>query len=315
LLISGFTFVSASGGIVNSSLNPITWSVGPLAPGAYTTVLLTAQINPSVAPGTVLYDQMSASYTASTGSFTAESNIAQVTVGSPPRFGVTIVPLTTAAAGECNDTIAYRYSLTNTGNRKDGVALKMSSSLGFPWYLYRDANNNGRWDAADPVLAGGTGSSGAVIDSVAAGDSVRIFAVAILPKDPVDQDKDLLRITAASASNGTSDSAMVVTTINAPNVGTPQLSIVDTTGSELTYSIGYSNTGHAAVESFTVVGVAPEFTDYVSNSVMVDGIAAFDEEGSVHVTTDALQRKVITVTVGKLSGAKNGSVEFKVKIK
>jgi large repetitive protein len=320
-IIAGFTYVSASGGIVNSTTSPITWSVGALEPGASAVVTLTVQISGTAAVGTVLSDMMTAAYTVTTGLYTAESTIAQVTVGVKPVYGVTITPLATAAAGEATDTIAYRFRVMNTGNIKTAFRVRTASSKNYVWTLYRDANNNGSWNVSDPLLVEAGAASGAVIDSVAAGDSVRIFAVTILPRGPADQDKDVLQVTATTATGTASDSAIVVTTINVPVIGNPRITYTAeggtsvASGSVVTYSIGYSNTGHAAVDNFTVVGMAPQYTEYMSNSVSVNGIGVLDDNGSIKVTTDEQQNTVIAVSVGKLSSAKNGSVEFKVKVK
>jgi uncharacterized repeat protein (TIGR01451 family) len=317
LITTGFSFVSASGGTVNSTANPITWSVGAIDPGASATVQLTLRVNLNAVPGTVLFTQMSAGYTTPTGSYSVESNLAQVTVGAAALKSVTITPLSLSASGECMDTIAYRYRLTNTGTQATGIQLNASSSKNFLWSFYRDGNNDGRWDKNDPQIS--NGASTASIDTVAAGDSVRIFAVAVLPRVAIDQTKDSLHVSAAPSSGGTESAATtVVTTINVPNV-VVAMSISPSgnhpSGSELTYTIAYSNSGHAAVDNFSVVDTAPQYTEYVANSIKVDGIAVFDNEGQANVTTDAEHNTVIAVSVGKLSGSRNGSVEFKVKVK
>lgn len=319
LLNSALTYVSSSGGVVNSTVNPITWTVGTLNPGASATLVLTVRVNANVPVGTIVNDQMTATYSAGSGAFTSESNLAQITVSAPILYGVTITPLSLNAVGEATDTITYRYMVKNIGRSKDAVVLHGTSSNNDPWAIYRDANANGIWDASDPLVSGGMSSAGAQLDSVAAGDSVRIVAMTILPKAAYDQVKDTLRITAVSAGGGASDAAVMVTTTNAPVVAAPSMSIFPTgnhpAGTELTYTIAYANTGHAAVDNFSVIGTAPVNTQYMINSVKVDGVTVADNEGAVRVGTDSQSNTVITVSVGRLGSSKNGSVEFKVKVK
>ncbi|MGE5315976.1 MAG: hypothetical protein ACM3Q4_14885 [Acidobacteriota bacterium] len=315
---AGFTYVAASGGTVTSTLNPIAWSLGSLDPGAGVQVTLTLQVAQNVPEGTVLSEQMSMSYAAGTSSYTGETNVAQVTVASGQRHEVRVTPMMTARSGEASDTIVYRCRIDNAGDVGEVISVSSLSSRKFSWNCYRDANNNAVFDAADPVITGSSGAAGGIIDSVAAGDSVRIFAVAVMPRVTADQTRDTLRVTASAAQGAASNTGVMVTTINVPNV------LVSKTifpagdhpaGTELTYTIAYSNVGHASVENFAVIDNAPDNTEYIANSVKVDGLAVFDNQGSVRIARDAQDKTVITVSVGRLSSARSGSVEFKVIVK
>jgi uncharacterized repeat protein (TIGR01451 family) len=235
------------------------------------------------------------------------------------EYGIQVIPMFTSLTKEPSDTAWYRYRVRNTGSFKDLIELSTASSQNIVWKLYRDGNNNGVWDAADPALTNTNDSAGVDVDSVAVGDSVRVFAMARLPRLEMDQVKDSLQFFAASAGDHRkSDNVVVVTTMNVPVVAINKSVFPignQPAGSVITYTISYSNTGNAAVKDFSIVDVTPNETKYVPNSVKVNGLSVSDNSGGVSVATDQSNNSVIAVSVGALSANANGSVEFKVKIK
>jgi uncharacterized repeat protein (TIGR01451 family) len=162
-------------------------------------------------------------------------------------------------------------------------------------------------------------SAGVDLDSVAVTDSVRIFSVSTVTNNGADQLKDSLRVTAASSGDHSkSVHTTVVTTMNIPLVTLSKTAFPagnQPAGSVISYLITYNNAGSVSVNNFAVVDTAPEVTDYIKNSVKVNGTGVQDNSGPVTVSTDQSNRTVVSVSIGTLSAKSSGTVEFKVKIK
>lgn len=320
-LYSSFVSVisgTSSQGTFNSSGNPVQWNIGTLAPNATITITLTVQIHGDVPPNTIIQTAMVASYSVGNNSFTHSSNTVSVTVGSSSTYGVNIEPMWSSLTKESGDTALYRFRITNIGIYKEVIELDTAFSNSFAWKLYRDNNSNGKWDASDLQLTNTNTSYGLDVDSVAAGDSVRIFAVAILPRLYVDQAQHSLRLKAfSSIDTSFSSTVNTTTTVNTPVISTtltPSPVGDLAAGTVVTYTIAYSNTGHASVVNFAVSDPIPQFTDYVANSVKINGVSVSDDNSAVSFTTNAENKKIITIAIGTLQPQVNGIVEFKVKI-
>jgi uncharacterized repeat protein (TIGR01451 family) len=131
--------------------------------------------------------------------------------------------------------------------------------------------------------------------------------------------KDSLQVTVVSSGdNSQSASILNITTVQSPVVLLSKeiFPIGDQpAGSVMTYTITYSNTGSVGVDNFSVIDVTPPSTEYIMNSVRVNGLAVNDNTGSVSILDDPANNKVITVSIGALNAQSTGTVEFKVKIK
>lgn len=321
LFPNGFTFISGSSSIgsVNGTANPVLWTIGTIAPTQSVTVTVTLQVNNGVLPGTILSNQFSVNYTSGSNNYSVSSNAVPVTVTGVLEYGVQIVPFNSSSVKELGDTVAYRFSVRNSGSFKDVIEISTTSSQGLTWKVYRDGNNNGNWDNTDPLLTNTNDSAGVDLDSVAVTDSVRIFSVSTVTNNGADQLKDSLRVTAASSGDHSkSVHTTVVTTMNIPLVTLSKTAFPagnQPAGSVISYLITYNNAGSVSVNNFAVVDTAPEVTDYIKNSVKVNGTGVQDNSGPVTVSTDQSNRTVVSVSIGTLSAKSSGTVEFKVKIK
>ncbi|KAB2926347.1 MAG: DUF11 domain-containing protein [Bacteroidetes bacterium] len=321
ILPAGLTLVSGSSsqGSFTSSSAPLVWSLGTVASAGTATITLTATVNASVASGTVIPNAMTVLYTVGSNSYVRTSNSVQVTVGGSPSYGVSLVRENSSAVKEPGDTAVYRYRLTNTGNYSDVIELTPLSSRSLGWGLYRDSNGNGLFDPADAAMTNTNGAGAADTDSIAAGDSVRFFARAIVPRSYADLLTDTLTVTAVSSGDGTKSAVQnALTTIVEPVVVLSKSVLPagsQPAGAVVTYTIAYSNTGSVSVAAFTVTDVTPASTEYIPNSVKVNGTGVNDNTGALSVTEDPDANTVIAVSVGALSAGGSGSVEFKVRIK
>jgi len=319
LIGNGYTFVSGTatqGAFSGGSVNPVSWNIGSVSPGTTVTITLTLLVNSSNTIGANLTDSMTVSYTVGSNNYIVGTNSPAVIVGG--NFGVQVVPFSATATKEPTDTVAYRFKVVNSGSVKDVIEIQSSSTRNWNWRFYRDANNNLLWDGTDPLLTNTNSSQSIDVDSVAAGDSVRIFAVvANIPRTKTNTVKDTLQVRVISSiDNSKQNFTSAITAVNEPLVVINISSVPNQpAGAVVTYSIAYSNIGSAPANNFSIVDAVPNFTEYIPNSVILNGTAIQDNAGQLSVTDGQNGNKVISVSIGTLNVQANGSVEFKVKIK
>ncbi|HTR81768.1 MAG TPA: DUF11 domain-containing protein [Bacteroidota bacterium] len=307
--LAGFTYVSSttSQGTINSSGNPVVWTVGTIAPGNSATVTITLMIPLGASNGTVYNNSMGVTYTAGGETFTSSSNNRSVTVGV--IYGVAISPTSAAKSIEPDDSIKYYFTLKNTGNKKDVLEMSFSSSKSLSWKFYKDVNNNGIYDINDTQMAliGGYASA----DSVQFSDSVHVLAIAIAPVVSTDQDNDVTTFTVTSVGDNSKTQGSIATT-------TFDIAVVSVTkvvapignqapGTQMTYTVNYSNTGHGKAYNFVISDSAPDSTTYVPGSITLNGTPVSD---GVALTGG----KTISVNVGTVAAGASGNVQFKITI-
>ena len=142
-------------------------------------------------------------------------------------------------------------------------------------------NNNRVIYPAHVPLTNTNGKAGVDLDSVSAGDSVHVFAIAIVPMVQFDQTKDVTTFTATSSANALKfQSAVAVTTTNIPVVAvsisvSPLPGQPQPPGGVLTYTVSYSNSGHADIDtSYTVTARVPDRTLFCSGKCKIGDTVA-----------------------------------------
>ena len=307
-----FTYSSSTNGGVHSASDSVRWTIPLLLPGGSTSVAVTVNVQPNLAPGTLMQNAMAVSYDDGALHRVKSSNTVNVGIGN--IYSVGISPDSILASREPDDSVKYYFTVKNSGNLKDVIELAATSTQPLNWTFIKDVNNNRILDGADKLLLNTNAHAGVDVDSVAAGDSVHIFAVAILPMVQFDQTQDVSTITATSAASATKfQNSVVTTTTNIPVVDvaisvSPLPSIQQPPGAVLTYTISYLNKGHADIDtSFAVTARIPDSTRIVLGSVKLGATSVPDsavvKNGSVIVKTGALKQST------------SGTVEFKVKIR
>ena len=312
LIPTGFTFIAGNTtqGTFNGSGTPLVWNVGTIAVGSTVTITMSLRVNENVPTGTILSNSMAVQYNIGTLAFNEITNTRSITVGGTP-YGVRILPLLSTLSQEPSDTAVVQCSVKNTGLLKDVITLGATSTQPlFAWSIFKDVNNNGILDASDVSITR--------TDSLSGGDSILVFARSIVPRYSKDLVKDSLKITAVSSGNtSVTSTAATVTTVHVP-----VLSLINSVspvgsqpaGTEMTYTITYSNTGSAPVSNFQVTDVTPPRTTYILNSITLNGTSIQDNASSVQITDNGSGNKIIGVRVGTLPAKSNGKVQFRVKI-
>ncbi|MEW5797473.1 MAG: DUF11 domain-containing protein [Bacteroidota bacterium] len=318
---SQFSFVSGTTtqGTFNGSIVPATWTVGTINPGASVTVTITLQVLPSLPNGTVLSNQINVQYTVGGNTFTITSNNPYAAVGVVRN--VQISPTAASASKEAEDTLAYAFTVKNTGNSKDVLEMEYNSSKSYTWAFYRDVNGDGLLDGGDTQLTNTNPAPTTVdVDSVAATDSVKILARLIVPKVTTDQDQDVTTFTVRSSADNTKFQSAIGTT----TIGIPVIALVRTVtpagdqppGEEMTFQITYQNNGHGKAYNFSLTETEADSMSYVANSVTINNVAKTDLSDADEVTVTTVSgRKVISINLGTLSAlSTQGTIRYRATI-
>ena len=309
---SRFSYVSSTNGGVHVSADSVQWVFTSIAPGGSASVTLTVSIQTTVPPGTVIPNTMNIVYSDGALLRNKISNTVNMNIGN--SFGVSLTPDSAASSKEPYDTVKYYFTVKNTGTIKDVIELSAMSSQSLAWTFIKDVNNNHVLDAADVPLTNTNGKAGVDVDSVSAGDSVHVFAIAIIPMVQQDQTKDVTTFTATSSGSALKfQNAVASTTINIPVVSvaisvSPLPSQPQPPGGVLTYTISYANNGHADIDtSYTVTARIPDSTSFVQGSAKLGTLSLPD--------STAVQNGTVSIKTAGLKQSTAGTVEFKVKIK
>ena len=306
------SYVSSTNGGVHVAPDSVRWIIGTISAGGSANVTVTVNVQTLLAPGTIIPNSMNLTYTDGALARNKNSNVVNISVSS--SYGVSMSPDSISAAKEPADTAKYYFTIKNTGDVKDVIELAAVSTQSLSWTFYKDVNNNRLLDAGDLLLTNTNGKAGVDVDSLAAQDSVHVFAVAVVPFVPADQTKDVSTFTAASSGDGTKSHAVVATTtVNIPVVAvnlsvSPPPSQPQPPGSTLTYTLSFTNNGHADIDtSYTVTARIPDSTSFVLGSAKLGALSLAD--------TAAIRNGTLSVKTGGLKQATSGTIEFKVQIK
>ncbi len=307
-----FSYVTSTNGGMHVSADSVQWLFASIASGGSASVTLTVNVQTGLLPGTVIPNAMTIAYSDGVLRRNKVSNTVNISVGG--SFGVSLSPDSVTSAKEPGDSVKYYFTVKNTGTIKDVIEWSSTSTQPLAWKFLKDVNNNRVVDPADVPLTNTNGKAGVDLDSVSAGDSVHVFAIAIIPMVQFDQTKDVTTFTAASSANALKfQSAVAVTTTNIPVVAvsisvSPLPSQPQPPGGVLTYTVSYSNSGHADIDtSYTVTARVPDSTSFIPGSVKLGALSLPD--------STAVQNGNVTVKTAGLKQSTAGTVEFKVKIK
>lgn len=307
-----FTYAGSANGGVHISTDSVRWSIPSVLAGGVASVSVTLNLQANLTPGTLISNVMGIAYNDGVLARSKTSNTVIVGIGNV--YGVSISPDSLSLQREPDDSAKYYLTVRNTGNRKDVIELAAVSSQPLTWKFLRDVNNNRVIDPLDIALTNTNGKDGVDVDSVAAGDSVHVFAVAVVPLVAIDQTKDVSVFTATSSASAIRTATSIgTTTTNIPVVNvalsvSPSPSQPQPPGSVLTYTISYSNGGHADIDtSYTLSARIPDSTSYVLGSVKLGTLALPD--------SSAIRNGKLVVKTGGLKQSSSGTIEFKVKIK
>lgn len=212
----------------------------------------------------------------------------------------------TSASGEPGDTLQYAFLVTNNGVLAEDFDLHFASSAGLAWTFYEDPGGTGRpAPGAAPITNTGP---------LEGGSRFYLVARTVLPPVSLDRTQDLTTFRVQSSMN----QANYKTANGSTAINTPKMTLVKRAsapeplaGSEITYTITFTNTGHGGAYGFAITDSIPVNTMYVSGSTTLNGIAKTDETDGDGV---AVRAGVVTVNVGTVEPNRSGTIAFRVRI-
>lgn len=330
--VGGSFSILSGGGSVGFASGVLTWTIGSI-PGAGTgQATFQVTVNSATSSGTVISNRATIAYADSLSGRTEDDTTpsSNSTVAQSASWTVYVEP---PSAGRTNQgvdsvnvglSVQYTITLINTGNAADTATTSSVSSLPLTWAFYVDSNDNGSYDSGtDAAYTFGTD-----LENVAAGDSVKIFAISTVPTLTPDRSRDTVSYSFTSLTAGASVSGSSVTTVKAPVMSITKS--VSSTGNRtrpgdtLTYTITYTNTGSGSATQVVITDAQPMYTSYVTNSVEVNN----STNGNVFTAkldpSDADEATVVagnvTVNLGTVGGSYvgaatyTGQIRFKVVI-
>ncbi|UJF35799.1 DUF7507 domain-containing protein [Paenibacillus hexagrammi] len=247
-------------------------SIGTVSPGEAATVTLTLQASVETLPASQqLTNQASANYSFTppdgrTLTGTSSSNIVTIPVSSPD---VTVVKSTTATDAVVGDVIPYSITVTNSGFEAITNAVLTDPLPAGTQFVTGSVTVGGESrPSASP-------NAGIQLGTIAAGSFVIVtFRVTVisLPNPAVIENRSVVGFSSGTF-NGTSVSNTVTTPVYQPIVAVVKSADRSnvTVGNTVTYTLAVTNSGNLAA-SVTLTDPIPSGTEFVDNSVVVDGV-------------------------------------------
>ena len=281
-------------------------------------------VNANVPAGSPIGNTATATYRSTSDGifYTSSSNQTVSTVDQDPAVSVT--PYYTTATGDPSDQVVFPLEVCNLGNDTDVLDITYTSTAGWIWTFWLDANeDNIPGNDGDTLLVDTDGDGKIDIDEQPQGDCARILAVTIIPAGTPDAYTDTLVVKATSSidPNVYATSGNLVTTVTAP-ILTVTKSVSPTgpqpPGTMLTYTVTVTNIGTGTATNVFVTDVRPDFTTYVTGSIRAGAPGFLAVKTDSGVDNDGAQYEAGSHTViasnPSLGAGGIFVVEFKVTI-
>jgi uncharacterized repeat protein (TIGR01451 family) len=194
-------------------------TLGPLAPGFSTSLLVDVVIPAGATPG----DSDIATVSVTSQLDPAASQSRTLTSTANTVYGADLTPPTDAATANPGEMVTYTLSLTNTGNTSDSFDLILSGNT---------------WATSSPTSLG----------PLAPGASDSLQVVVEVPASVLGGEVDTVTVTAASQGDPTATDSSVLDTTASTLYGVqaapPSQAKTGALGSTITYTIDLTNTGN-----------------------------------------------------------------------
>jgi uncharacterized repeat protein (TIGR01451 family) len=264
--------------------------------------------------GTVIGNQATATYQDAGGvSRSTASNLVQTTVAQVKSFTLTANGAKTAAPGQ---TVYYPHTLTNTGNGGDTYALTAPVAGGgfthTSLVYYQDANADGVPDNFTPITSTGPLPANTAFNFVVAG---------VVPAGTSAGTTGTITVAASDTGGNSASNTDTTTVANSVINVTKALSVTSgasPSGSAITVTLSYINSGTAPAASVTLTDALPAGMSYVASSgrwsasgatALSDG-AGGDPAGINYTVSGS----TITAVITSVPAGVSGTLTFQVNI-
>lgn len=266
------------------------------------------------------------------GDFQDASGNVQVINSNPVELTITEVRALTLVRdqqqnGLIGGQISYPHVLTNSGNVRDTYAFSLSQQAGDDFDLnglavYADRNQDGIPDDNINLLLGST-------ITLDAGESLAVVVSGSIPSNRTNGNNAVFDLTATSQTGVTPPSATVtdtttVTTGAVIAVTKSQSISTGPSGTFITYTLRYSNTGNSAGElqiDDTLVDAEALYVD--GSGLFSNGSGALTDANDVEAaansaltyqSTDTGPTHLIAIRIPAIPAQSTGSVSFRVQV-
>lgn len=256
---------STCGATINAAASPINWSNIDLAPNATCTLTFQVKVNLPLPNGTQIPNQ--ATYTSDQLTTPNTTNTTVHTVTSAPNLALVKTNNPTGALG-VNGQVVYSLQLTNTGNENAGnVVISDTLPAGT---TFVSASAGGSYNLATNAVSWNIGTLAGPAGTVAVNFTVQVSAGSNgqVPAGLVLNNRGNYSFDNGSGGNKGTGQSNQVTNNTLSHVLTktnnPPETVKVAPGSQITYSLTYTNTGSADFTAVTITDNLPAYTSFVS---------------------------------------------------
>lgn len=255
-----------------------------------------ATLNTGTSSGSAVTNQATVNYTSGTSNISVQTNGDTCLVST--LSGIDLNSTATPKTGNPGDRIVYPFTAVNNGNAADTINLTTTSTQGWTWAIWADANGDGiPGNGGDYLLTDTNGDGKIDTGALPQSGTINLLAVATIPVGAANGATDALTITGASSTDPTkTDTQAFTTTVKAP-VMTVQKAVtaiqapgggavctptnpstgapcVVVPGSVLTYSVTATNSGAGNAANVVLTDLTPQYTTYVAGSIKTGASAS-----------------------------------------
>lgn len=282
-------------------------ALGDLADGDQDTLTYQVRVSSGTPAGTEINNTLTIKYDDSQDFGYTDVDVSTsspVVIGQDYGFNTSVAD--PDSVGDPGDNVQYHIQLNNTGNGTDNYDISQSSTQGWTWTYYLDANNDSIPDGAAITNTG----------DVTSGSTIYILAVVTIPAGTADGTTDVTDVTfeaQVDPANATS-TEQLTTTCTAPDLGLVKSVDPDTNqppGATLTYSVVVTNNGTGEATQVVVTDDIPTYTTYVDGSLEIDSVSKTDVTGDDNASCDG---NTATFSLGTMAAGASYTCTFQVTI-